>query len=86
MLEKVKVSAELYDFKGQVQEEIEAEDLTRDLIRKFRDTGYYYSGFITMYSKEGVTRLYFNDQMENLVHVLNNLLESLEESKGVVHA
>ncbi len=86
MLEKVKVSAELFDFKGRVQEEIEAEELTRDLISKLRNTGYHYSGFITMYLKDGVTRLYFNDQMEGLITVLNNLLESLETNKEVVHA
>jgi Zn-dependent M32 family carboxypeptidase len=73
---KVKVSAEFFDKLGRVKEELEAVDLSRKVIRKLRDTGNAYSGYLTMYLSDGsVTRLYFSDLMPELIPVLNNLLE-----------
>ena len=82
MLKAVKVSAELYNRFGRVVEEIEAEELSRDIIRKLRDCEWHYAGYVTMLRKDGsVARLYFDDTME-LIPTLNNLLEEME----VAHA
>ena len=84
MLKTVKVSVEFYDRLGRVKDEVEAVDLSRDIIRQLRDTGWRYSGYLTMYRKDGsVTRLYFDDNMPELITTLNNLLEKMEE---VAHA
>lgn len=83
MLKAVKVSAEFFDRRGRIREEVEGEHLSVDLIRKLRDTEFYYSGYLTMYRKDGnVTRLYFDDNMPELIGTLNNLLEETE----VAHA
>ncbi len=76
---KALISVELYDGRGRVKEEIEGVCLSRELIRKLRDTEFRYSGYITLYLDKNTHRVYFNDQQENLIHALNNLLESVEE-------
>jgi hypothetical protein len=82
MLEKVKVSVEFFDRLGRVKEEVEAAELNRDIIRKLRNSEWFYSGYLTIYSRNNVTRLYFNDTMPELIGALNNLLEEME----VAHA
>lgn len=78
---KAKVSAELYNRFGRVVEEIEGESLSADIIRKLRDTELYYSGYLTLYSNDGkVNRMYFDDRMDNLIPMLNNILEEMEVS------
>lgn len=80
MLKAVKVSAELYNRFGRVFEEIKGEDLSVDLIRKLRDTEFYYSGYLTLYSNDGkVSRMYFDDRMD-IIPALNSLLEEMEVS------
>lgn len=80
---RVKVSVEFFDRLGRVAEEIEGENLSVDLIRKLRDTEFYYSGYLTLYSNDGkVSRTYFDDTMPELIPTLNNLLEKME----VAHA
>ena len=76
MLKAVKASMEFFDRFGRVVEEIEGENLSVDLIRKLRDTEFYYSGYLTLYSNDGkVSRMYFDDTMPELIPTLNNLLE-----------
>lgn len=76
MLKAVKASMEFFDRFGRVVEEIEGENLSVDLIRKLRDTEFYYSGYLTLYSNDGkVSRMYFDDTMPELITTLNNLLE-----------
>ncbi|WP_122653423.1 hypothetical protein [Escherichia coli] len=82
MLKAVKASIEFFDRFGRVVEEIEGENLSVDLIRKLRDTEFYYSGYLTLYSNDGNSRMYFDDTMPELIHTLNNLLEEME----VAHA
>ena len=78
MLKAVKVSAEFFNRYGRVVKELEAEDLSREVIRQLRDTGYFYTGYLTLYRTDNtVSRLYFDDQMD-IVPVLNNLLEEVE--------
>ena len=78
---KVKVSAEFFDRLGRVKEELEAVDLSREVIRQLRDSEWYYAGYLTMYRKDGsVTSLYFDDNMPELIGALNNLLEEMEVS------
>lgn len=78
MLKSVKVSVEFFDRLGRIKEELEAVDLSREVIRQLRDSGWYYAGYLTMYRKDGsVTRLYFDDQL-NIIPTLNNLLEEME--------
>lgn len=77
MLKDVKVTVELFDKFGHVAEEIEGESLSRELIRKLRDTGYYYAGYLTLYRTDNtVSRMYFDDGI-NMIPVLNNLLEEV---------
>jgi hypothetical protein len=84
MLKAVKVSAEFYDRLGRIRDEVEAVELSREVIHKLRDTEWYYAVYLTMYRKDGsVTRLYFDDNMPELIPTLNNLLEEMEE---VAHA
>lgn len=79
---RVKVSVEFFDRLGRVQEELEAVDLSREVIRQLRDCQWYYAGYLTILRKDGsVARLYFDDTME-LIPTLNNLLEEME----VAHA
>lgn len=79
----VKVSAEFFDKNGRVRDEIEAVELSRDIIRMFRDSEWYYAGYLTIYRKDdSVTQLYFDDNMPELIITLNNLLEEME----VAHA
>ena len=83
MLKAVKVSAEFYDRLGRLRDEVEAVDLSREVIRKLRDTEWYYVGYLTISHRDGsVTHLYFNDAMSELIPTLNNLLEEME----VTHA
>ena len=82
MLKAVKASMEFFDRFGRVVEEIEGENLSVDLIRKLRDTEFYYSGYLTLYSNDGNSRMYFDDTMPELITMLNNLLEEME----VAHA
>lgn len=78
---RVKVSVEFFDRLGRVQEELEAADLSREVIRQLRDSEWYYAGYLTVLRKDGsVTRLYFDDTMP--ITTLNNLLEEME----VAHA
>jgi len=80
---RAKVSVEFFNRLNKVMEELEAVDLDREVIRKLRDTGYAYSGYLTMYLSDGsVTRLYFNDLMPEIIPALNNILEEME----VAHA
>ncbi len=80
---KAKVSVEFFNRLGRVKEELEAVDLSREVIRKLRDSEYAYSGYLTMYLSNGsTTRLYFNDTMPELIGALNNILEEME----VAHA
>lgn len=80
---RVKVSVEFFDRLGRVQEELEAADLSREVIRQLRDSEWYYAGYLTVLRKDGsVTRLYFNDAVPELIATLNNLLEEME----VAHA
>ena len=81
---KVKVSAEFFDHRGRIKEELEAVDLSREVIRQLRDTQWYYVGYLTISRRDGsTTRLYFDDNMPELITTLNNLLEEMEE---VAHA
>lgn len=81
MLKTVKVSAELYNRFGRVVEEIEGENLSVDIIRKLRGTEFYYSGYLTLYSDNGkVSRMYFDDRMNGIIPILNNLLEEVEHA------
>ena len=81
MLKTVKVSAEFFDRLGRVKDEVEAVELSRNIIRQLRDTEWYYSGYLTMYRKDGsVTQLYFDDNMPELIGTLNNILEEMEVS------
>ena len=78
---KVKVSAEFFDRLGRIKEELEAVDLSREVIRQLRDSEWYYAGYLTMYRKDGsVASLYFDDNMPELIGTLNNLLEEMEVS------
>lgn len=80
---RVKVSVEFFDRLGRVVEEIEAVELSRDIIRKLRDCEWYYAGYLTMLRNDGkVSRMYFDDTMPELITALNNLLEEME----VAHA
>lgn len=80
---RAKVSVEFFDRLGRVKGELEAVDLSREVIRQLRDSEYAYSGYLTMYLKDGsVTRLYFNDLMPEIIPALNNILEEME----VAHA
>lgn len=80
MLKAVKVSAELFNRFGRVVEEVEGEDLTVELIKKLRDTGLYYSGYLTLYHTDNKSsRMYFDDSMD-IIPVLNNLLEEVEHA------
>ena len=80
---RVKVSVEFFDRLGRVKEELEATDLSREVIRQLRDCQWYYAGYVTMLRKDGsVARLYFDDTMPELITTLNNLLEEME----VAHA
>lgn len=82
MLKAVKVSVEFFNKFGRVIEEVEGENLSVDLIRKLRDTGLYYSGYLTLQHDGNTTsRMYFDDRMD-IVPLLNNLLEEVE----VAHA
>ena len=79
MLKAVKVSAEFYDRLGRIRDEVEAVDLSREVIRKLRDTEWHYTGYLTMYHSCGsVMHLYFNDGMNELIETLNNILEEME--------
>lgn len=79
---RVKVSVEFFDRFGKVKEELEAVDLSREVIRQLRDSEWYYAGYLTMLHKDGkVSRMYFDDTTE-LIPTLNNLLEEME----VAHA
>ena len=79
---KVKVSAEFFDRLGRVKDEVEAVELSREVIRQLRDTEWYYVGYITIVRSDGSATLYFDDNMPELVTTLNNLLEEME----VTHA
>ena len=81
---KVKVSAEFFDHRGRIKDEVEAVELSREVIRQLRDTEWYYVGYLTIVRSDGsVTRLYFDDSMSQLIATLNDLLEEMEE---VAHA
>jgi Zn-dependent M32 family carboxypeptidase len=82
---RAKVSVEFFNRLGRVKEELEAVDLSREVIRKLRDSEYAYSGYLTLYLSDGsVTRLYFNDLMPEIIPALNNILEETEME--VAHA
>lgn len=77
---RVKVSVEFFDRLGRVQKELEAVDLSREVIRQLRDSEWYYAGFVTVLRNDGkVGRVYFDDQME-IIPTLNNLLEEVEHA------
>ena len=80
---RVKVSVEFFDRFGKVKEELEAVDLSREVIRQLRDSEWYYAGYLTMLRNDGkVSRMYFDDTVPELITTLNNLLEEME----VAHA
>ena len=77
---KVKVSAEFFDKFGRLKEELEAVDLSREVIRLFRNSEWHYSGYLTLYDNGKVSRMYFDDGMAAIIPTLNNLLEEVEHA------
>lgn len=78
---KAKISVEFFDRFGRVKEELEAVDLSREVIRQLRDSEWYYAGFLTVLHNDGkVSRMYFDDRMNSIIPTLNNLLEEVEHA------
>lgn len=77
---KVKVSVEFFDRLGRIKKELEAVDLSREVIHQLRESGWYYTGYLSFVDGSKVSQMYFDDRMDNLIPVLNNILEEMEVS------
>jgi hypothetical protein len=73
---KAKVAVEFFTRNGHLVDEYVG-DLDVDIIRRLRNTGLYYAGYLSFNDGSKVSRMYFDDRMSNLIPVLNNILEEV---------
>ncbi len=75
-LSKVTVYGVFSDYRGYRKGEIEAEPLTRELIRHIRDSEYFFDGEVRLSFSDGTVK--YVSFTERDIMTLNNLLEVLE--------